>query len=61
MTAHWGVPDPAAVQGSDEDKARAFLATAVTLKRRIELMLALPIASLGAMAIQRELKQIGAS
>ena len=61
MTAHWGVPDPAAVQGSDEDKARAFMATAVTLKRRIELMLALPTRSLDAMAVQRELRQIGAS
>ena len=59
MTAHWGVPDPAAVQGSDEDKARAFMATAVTLKRRIELMLALPTERLDAMAIQHELKQIG--
>ena len=61
MTAHWGVPDPAAVQGSDEDKARAFMATAVTLKRRIELMLALPTRSLDAMAVQRKLRQIGAS
>ncbi len=59
MTAHWGLPDPAAVEGSDEDKARAFMATAVTLKRRIELMLALPIDSLDSLAIQRELKQIG--
>ena len=60
MTAHWGVPDPAAVQGSDDDKARAFMATAVTLKRRIELMLALPLATLDAMAIRRELRDIGA-
>ena len=59
MTAHWGVPDPAAVQGSDEEKARAFMATALTLKRRIELMLALPVQRLDAMAIGRELKQIG--
>lgn len=59
MTAHWGVPDPAAVAGTDDEKARAFMATAVTLKRRIELMLSLPIASLDRMAIQRELKQIG--
>ena len=59
MTAHWGVPDPAAVQGSDEDKARAFMATALTLRRRIELMLALPTQRLDAMAIQHELKQIG--
>ena len=61
MTAHWGLPDPAAVEGSDDDKARAFMATAVALRRRIELMLALPMASLDAMAIQRELKQIGQS
>ena len=59
MTAHWGVPDPAAVHGSDEEKARAFMAIALTLKRRIELMLALPTQRLDAMAIQHELKQIG--
>lgn len=59
MTAHWGVPDPAAVQGSDDIKARAFMDTAITLKRRIELMLALPIASLDRLAIHRELRLIG--
>jgi arsenate reductase len=58
-TAHWGVPDPAAVEGSDDDKAHAFMATAVTLKRRIELMLSLPIDSLDHLAIHHELKQIG--
>lgn len=59
MTAHWGVPDPGAFQGSDEDTARVFWDTALTLKRRIELMLALPLASLDRMAIQREIKAIG--
>lgn len=59
MTAHWGLPDPAAVEGSDEVKARAFMDTALALKRRIELMLALPVATLDRMAIQRELKHIG--
>lgn len=59
MTAHWGVPDPSAVQGSDEEKERAFWDTAVILKRRIDLMLALPMASLDRMAIQREIKDIG--
>lgn len=59
MTAHWGVPDPAAVEGTDEDKAKAFLSAAVTLKRRIELMLALPLASLDKQRIQREIKDIG--
>ena len=59
MTAHWGVPDPAAFRGSDEEKAKVFWDTAVILKRRIELMLALPLASLDKMAIQREIKDIG--
>jgi arsenate reductase len=59
MTAHWGVADPSAVEGSDEERARAFWDTAVILKRRIDLMLALPMASLDRMAIQREIKDIG--
>ena len=59
MTAHWGVPDPAAFEGSDEQKAKQFWDTAVTLKRRIELMLALPLQSLDRMSLQRELKDIG--
>jgi arsenate reductase (thioredoxin) len=59
MTAHWGLPDPAAVQGSDEAKAQAFMDTAVALKRRIELMLALPLGTLAGMSLQRELERIG--
>jgi len=59
MTAHWGMPDPAAVKGSDEAIRKAFLDTFITMKRRIELMLALPMASLDKMAIQREIKDIG--
>ena len=59
MTAHWGVPDPAAFEGTDEEKIRVFLSTAVTLKRRIELMFLLPIKSLDSMAIQREITDIG--
>jgi arsenate reductase len=59
MTAHWGVPDPAAFEGTDEEKARVFMSTAVTLKRRIELMLSLPIKSLDSTAIQREITDIG--
>lgn len=61
MTAHWGVPDPAGFEGTDAEKSAVFMSTAVTLKRRIELMLALPIKSLDAMAIQREITQIGKS
>jgi len=59
MTAHWGLPDPAAVQGTDEHKAQAFMATAVALKRRIELMLALPLDTLAGLSLQHELDGIG--
>jgi arsenate reductase len=59
MTAHWGLPDPAAFVGSDEEKRLRFRATAVTLKRRVDLMLSLPIQSLDAMALQQEVKDIG--
>jgi protein-tyrosine-phosphatase len=60
-SAHWGVPDPAAVQGSDEVKARAFHDAAIVLKRRIELFMALPLARLDAMALHHELHGIGQS
>jgi arsenate reductase (thioredoxin) len=59
MIAHWGVADPAAVTGADESKAKAFMAAAVTLRRRIELMLSLPLAALDALATQREIAAIG--
>ena len=59
MTAHWGLPDPAAVEGSDAHKAKAFMDTAITLKRRIELMLSLPLSSLAGMALQHEIDRIG--
>lgn len=59
MTAHWGVADPSAFEGNDKDKAQVFWDTAVILKRRIELMLALPLGSLNRLAIQREIKDIG--
>ena len=59
MTAHWGMPDPAAVEGSDEAKAKAFLDAFVTMKRRIDLMLALPLQSLDRMAIHKQVKDIG--
>ena len=60
MTAHWGLPDPAAVEGSEEEVQQAFRGAAMTLKRRIDLMLALPLGSLDAMALRRELRDIGA-
>jgi len=59
MTAHWGVADPADFEGSDEQKTKVSWDKAVILKRRIELMLALPLHSLDKMAIERESKDIG--
>lgn len=59
MTAHWGMPDPAAIEGDDAVREKAFLDTFITMKRRIQLMLSLPLASLDRMAIQQEIKDIG--
>ena len=59
MTAHWGMPDPAAVQGSEDVRQRAFHDAAVTMKRRLELMLALPMHNLERLALQREIREIG--
>ncbi|MFP3565637.1 arsenate reductase ArsC [Paraburkholderia sp. SIMBA_030] len=59
ITAHWGVPDPAAVQGSDEDKRRAFKDAAASLRKRIELLKSLPMASLERLALQKEVTAIG--
>lgn len=59
MTAHWGVPDPAAVEGAPEEIERAFRDAFVTLDRRISLLLSLPLASLDKLAIKREIDRIG--
>ena len=59
VSAHWGVPDPAAVEGTDEQQRKAVLDAAITLRRRIELFLSLPLQRLDAMSLQRELRDIG--
>jgi arsenate reductase (thioredoxin) len=59
MTAHWGVPDPAAVQGSAEEIERAFRNAFTTLERRISLFMGLPLASIDRLALKKELDQIG--
>jgi arsenate reductase len=59
MTAHWGVPDPAAVDGSPEQINRAFREAFVTLDRRIALFLSLPLSSLDQLAIKKEIDRIG--
>lgn len=60
MTAHWGVPDPAATVGSAEEIERAFREAFMILDRRISLFLCLPLSTLSQLAIQREIDQIGA-
>ena len=60
MTAHWGIPDPAAAQGSEAEIAVAFSDAYRMLERRIELFLALPIDKLDNMVLTRRLKDIGA-
>src|ERR1700723_44700 len=59
MTAHWGIPDPAAVAGTPEEIERAFREALITLKRRIDLFLSLPLASLDSLAIKKEIDRIG--
>jgi arsenate reductase len=59
MTAHWGVADPAAVSGTPEEIERAFRDAFVTLGRRINLFLSLPLASLDTLAIKKEVDRIG--
>ena len=59
MTAHWGVPDPAAVQGSAVEVERAFRDAYLILERRISLFLCLPFQSLDELALKRELDNIG--
>jgi arsenate reductase len=59
MTAHWGVEDPAAFEGNEEQKLKVFRDVAMVLRRRIELMLALPMAALDRLAIEREIREIG--
>jgi arsenate reductase len=59
VTAHWGIPDPAAVDGSEAERMLAFRDAFRMLERRIKLFLALPLASLDRMAIQRHVDAIG--
>ena len=58
-TAHWGVPDPAAVKGTDEEIQRAYREAFVLLDQRIGLFLSLPLASIDGLALKKELDSIG--
>lgn len=57
-TAHWGYPDPSQVSGTDEDKRQAFREVMVGLRKRIDILAAMPLEKLDALSIQAELKRI---
>lgn len=59
VSAHWGLPDPAAAEGNDAEKALAFAATYRALTRRIQAFAALPIDTLDKMTLQKRLVEIG--
>jgi len=59
ITAHWGVPDPASIAGSEQDIERAFREAFLMLDRRISLFLNLPLGSLDQLAIKKEVERIG--
>ena len=59
VTAHWGVSDPAAVDGTEGDRRRAFLDTYLAIENRIKVFIALPIDKLDRMALKRSVDEIG--
>jgi len=59
MTAHWGVPDPAAVEGTPEQVEKAFRDAFMLLDRRISLFLCLPVSSIDKLALKKEIDRIG--
>jgi protein-tyrosine-phosphatase len=59
VTAHWGIPDPAAVEGTDAEVRRAFKDALIALQTRINLFVSLPMAGLKRLALKRELERIG--
>ena len=61
MTAHWGMADPAAVEGTEDIKRKAFLTAFTEMRRRISLFINLPIKTLGDLALKQKLDEIGRS
>lgn len=59
ITAHWGIPDPAAMEGSDEQKRHAFVEAMNQLQRRISMFVSLPFAKLDGMKLQQAVREIG--
>ena len=61
VTAHWGIPDPAALKGTAEEVARTFRDAFLVLERRIEMLTSLPLADLAEPALKQQLEEIGRS
>jgi hypothetical protein len=61
MTAHWGIPDPSAAEGTEAERRYAFADTNRMLYQRISIFVSLPIASLDKLALQKRLDEIGES
>jgi arsenate reductase (thioredoxin) len=61
VSAHWGIPDPAAATGSDDDKRKAFFDAFLLLQRRIQLFTSLPLAKIDKLSLQQRLREIGKS
>ncbi|MDR0458409.1 MAG: arsenate reductase ArsC [Burkholderiaceae bacterium] len=59
VSAHWGMPDPAVVEGTEERQRKAFMDAAITLRRGIDLFLALPLHRLDAVSLRDKLREIG--
>ena len=59
ITAHWGFPDPAALEGTDDEKRVAFAQTLRQMRKRVELFLSLPLEALDSMAIRKKMRAIG--
>jgi len=59
VTAHWGFPDPAAVEGTDEEKRAAFTQTMHQIRHRVQLFLSLPMGTLDRIAIEKRVRAIG--
>jgi arsenate reductase len=61
MSAHWGIPDPAAVGGSDDDKRKAFVEASRTLLSRVRIFTSLPLHTLDRLSLQRKMDELGKS
>ena len=59
VTAHWGFPDPVAVEGTDEEKRAAFAQTLRQIRNRVQLFLSLPLETLDRMAIENRMRELG--